>query len=180
MMQNPKGTKRLIGQSLCLFYFCHPVSPLTSFLWFPPKTFYSDASISVSMAVLKHSHKYSLRGEVMPPPFESGWASDYFNHYNMESRCDFPIEVLKGHTASTFARTLTLGVLSCSVRSPAIYDHHAGEITCKHKGEHPQLHHALATKAKLTDSGVKSHLGWSRITHERGFAIWLESLVKTQ
>lgn len=82
----------------------------------------------------------------------------------MESQCDFPIEFLKGHTASTFARTLTLGVLSCSVRSPAIYDHYAGEIMCKHKGGHPQLCHALATKVKLTDSGVKSHLDWLPIT----------------
>lgn len=181
MMQNPKGTKRLIGQSSCLFYFCHPVSPLTSFLWFSPKTFYSDTSVSicVSMAVLKYSHKYSLRGEVMSPPFESGWAFDYFNHYHMETRCDFPIEVLKGHTASTFAGTLILGVLSCSVRTPATYAHHAGEIMCKHRGGHPQLSHALATKATLTDSGVKSHLGRLPITHEKGFAIWLESLVKT-
>ena len=65
----------------------HPISPLTSFLWFPPKIFYSNACISacVSVAAEKHSHKHSLtflplRNEVYAP---SSWVcihSVQFSH----------------------------------------------------------------------------------------------------
>ena len=68
----------------------HPVSPLTSFLWFPPKIFYTNVCISacVSVAAEKHSHKYSLtflplRNEVYAP---SPWvciSSVQFRHSAM-------------------------------------------------------------------------------------------------
>lgn len=185
MMQNYKRYKMAYRAKLVSFLLLSPVSPLTSFLWFPPKTFHSNASISVciSVTVEKHSHKHSLtflslRDEVYAP---SPWVWISFGLLQPLQFGGIVLlsiwKVLKGQTASTLlAWTLSLGALSCNVQ--LFYNHHAGETTFKNTGHHFQLSHTLATKAKAPDSSVMKP-SWF-ITCDSWEGLYnLKSLVKT-